>query len=98
LNVLLNCLPQLEEREALYIGFSLAAPARGMDTPGEHLKKLVEFLKPLREINTPPATYSREVDILSMMSPVEQKQPQHVVHLDPHESHFGFEDTAGELS
>ena len=73
-------------------------PTKGIDIPGKHLKKLVEFLKLLWEINILPVTYSRKVDILSMMSPVEQKQHQNVVYLDPHESYFAFEDTAGELS
>ena len=78
MDVLLNCLPQLEERLALYTGFTLSVPTNRADAPGEYLKKLVEFLKPLREIDTPPAAHAREVDVLSVMSPVEQEQPQHI--------------------
>ncbi|KAI9766556.1 MAG: hypothetical protein M1839_004883 [Geoglossum umbratile] len=78
---LLNCLPQLEDRLAFYTGFTLAPPTELADAPGEHLKRLVKFLKPLREINIPPTTHSGEVDILSLMPQAE----------------VAFEDTAGKL-
>ncbi|KAI9769843.1 MAG: hypothetical protein M1840_003837 [Geoglossum simile] len=68
LDALLNCLPQLEECLA-FQGFTLPG-----DVCGKHLKKLMGFLLPLREIDTPPVTHSREVDILS----IEQEQPQPV--------------------
>ena len=87
MDVLLNCLPQLEECLAFYEGF---APTKRADAPGEHLKKLVEILLPLREIDTPPVTHSRKVDILSMMSPVEQEQPQY--------ADCGFQQNTRELS
>ena len=88
MDVLLNRLPQLEDRLAICTGFTLATPANRADAPGEHLKKLVKFLKPFREIETPPTTRTGEVDILSMMIPAE----------DAPQSYFAFEDTTGELS
>ncbi|KAI9761345.1 MAG: hypothetical protein M1840_001969 [Geoglossum simile] len=51
LDVLLNCLSQLEDRLAIYTGFTLVPPAECTDAPSEHLKKLVKFLEPLQEIN-----------------------------------------------
>ncbi|KAI9770681.1 MAG: hypothetical protein M1839_003065 [Geoglossum umbratile] len=62
LEALLSCLSQLEDRLAIYAGFTLA-PAKRTDAPGEHLKKLVKFLKPFREINIMPTTHSEEADI-----------------------------------
>ena len=88
MDVLLKCFPQLEDRLAIYTGFTSATPGKRTDALGEYLNKLVEFLKPLREINTPPTTPTREVDILSMMIPAE----------DAPQSHFAFEDTTGKLS
>lgn len=57
MNVLLNFLSQLECRLALYIGFAPVSPAKREDKLGEHLKKLVEFLRPFREFNILPMTY-----------------------------------------
>ncbi|KAI9854203.1 MAG: hypothetical protein M1813_001335 [Trichoglossum hirsutum] len=58
LNVLLNCLPQLEDRLAIYTSFTLAPLDKCADAPSEHLGRLVKFLKPLQEINTPLTTHS----------------------------------------
>ncbi|KAI9765402.1 MAG: hypothetical protein M1839_005506 [Geoglossum umbratile] len=88
LDVLLECFPQLEVCLAIYTGFTSATPRKRTDTPGEYLKKLVEFLKSLREIDTPPTTRTGEVDLLSVMIPAEGA-PQ---------SLFVFEDTMGKLS
>ena len=60
-------------------------PGKCADAPAERLKKLVEFLKPLREINTLPTTRTGKVDILSMVIPAE----------DVSQSRFAFEDTTG---
>ncbi|KAI9765003.1 MAG: hypothetical protein M1840_007925 [Geoglossum simile] len=71
LDVLLECFPQLEDRLAIYTGFTSAPPRKRTDAPGEYLGKLVGFLKPLREIDTPPTTRTGEVDVLSVMIPAE---------------------------
>ena len=70
MEVLLKCLPQLEDCLAIYTSFTLAPPDKRTDAPAEHLERLVKFLKPLQEINTRPTTYS-EVDILSLVPQVE---------------------------
>ncbi|KAH0564985.1 hypothetical protein GP486_001617, partial [Trichoglossum hirsutum] len=50
LDVLLECFTRLEERLAFCEGFAA-------DTTGEHLKNLVHFLMPLREIHTKEDEY-----------------------------------------
>ncbi|KAI9765730.1 MAG: hypothetical protein M1840_007163 [Geoglossum simile] len=87
LDVFLESIPQLEHRLAIYTGFTSATPRKRTDTPGEYLKLLVEFLKPLREIDTSPTTRTGEVDMLSVMIPAE----------DAPQSHTAFEDTTGKL-
>jgi hypothetical protein len=62
LDVLLNRLPQLEDRLAICTGFTLVPLANLADAPSEHLKKLVKFLKPLREIDMPPTPHTVQAD------------------------------------
>ncbi|KAH0538355.1 hypothetical protein FGG08_005050 [Glutinoglossum americanum] len=50
LDVLLNCVPQLKDRLALFTGFTPADSAKRADKPGKHLEKLMEFLMPFQEI------------------------------------------------
>ena len=88
MDILLKCFPQLEDCLAIYTGFTSATPGKYTDAFSEYLNKLVEFLEPLREINILPTTLTREVNILSMMIPVE----------DVPQSHFAFKDTIGKLS
>ncbi|KAH0557099.1 hypothetical protein GP486_005113, partial [Trichoglossum hirsutum] len=67
LDVLLKCFPQLENHLVIYIGLTSTTPGKRTDASSELLKKLVEFLKLLREINIPPTIQTGKVNILPMM-------------------------------